>query len=96
MKRAPLSAVVGILALAGLACQEHVTFLAMEDLPAMESPERLSAAPNRVVGTIRKGELIRDAPVIRGTDYRYFEVVLPDGGHAYVRPSRQMQIYSEK
>ncbi|HEY0882656.1 MAG TPA: hypothetical protein VGD87_14035 [Archangium sp.] len=78
------------------ACQEHATFLAVTDLPMVEAPIRSHSAPNPVVGTLRSGALIMDAPVISGIDYRYFQVPIQDGGVGFIRAGGpRMQIYRE-
>lgn len=83
-------------AVALVGCSEYATFLAVEDLPVVAAPLRSRTAPNRVVGRIAAGELTTRAKVIRGTDYRYFEVRLSDGGVGYVRGGGpQMHIYEE-
>ncbi len=95
MREPGLLSVVAIIAAS--ACQQHATFLAIDDLPVVERPLRSSSAPNRVVGVIRSGDLIQNAPVIKGMDYRYYEVRLGDGGVGYVRPSSgRKQIYLEE
>ena len=68
MRKLLARAMATVLLCTAVGCKEHVAFLALEDLPVVEAPERLSAGPNRVVGTNEKGSLIRDAPVVRGMD----------------------------
>jgi hypothetical protein len=85
-----------LLSLLVMACESRATFLAVSDVPVFKAAIRSRTAPNPVVATITAGTLVSQSRVIRGADYRYFEVALPDGGLGYVRGGgAQMHIYEE-